>query len=253
MLLNNNEIFVFGSNLAGVHGSGSASYARMFFGARLGIGEGITGQSYALPSKITPSHYMSWVQFEKHIQIFLKTAQERPDLLFWLSKVGTGSAKFKEEAVAAAFAGGSLDHPTLLKNIYYPGTWLRNFYRKNFIRLVVAGSRSITNEAFVFDQIQKMIEELNALNPDSIIIVEGEATGVDRLAKLYAQSAGLKYRPMHADWERYPKMAGFIRNQFQAMYGTHLLALIRDGSPGTKDMINRASKEGLMIKIVEYH
>lgn len=252
MLLNDNEIFVFGSNLAGVHGSGSASFAKMFFGAQLGVGEGLTGQSYALPSKITPSHYMSWAQFQKHIKIFLKTAQEQPDLIFWLSKVGTGSAKFEEEMVATAFAGGSLDNPKLLKNIYYPGTWLRKFYKKNLIRLVVAGSRSITDETFVFSEIQKMIEELTALNPDSIVIVEGEAPGVDRLAKIYAQSVGLKYRPMHADWDWYPKTAGFIRNQFQAMYGTHLLAIIREGSPGTKDMINRASKEGLMVKIVQY-
>lgn len=253
MLLNPNEIFVFGSNLAGVHGSGSASFARMFFGARLGTGEGLMGQSYALPSKVAPSHFMSWTQFEKHIHVFLKTAQERPDLMFWLSKIGTGSAKFEEQTVAAAFAGGDLDKPVLLKNVYYPGTWLRKYYKKSFIRLCVAGSRKITDQTFVFSEIQKMIETLDKENPSEIIIVEGEAPGVDRLAKDYAKLSGFKYRPMPADWDRYPKMAGFIRNQFQAMYSTHLLALIAEDSPGTKDMINRAAKESLMVKIVEYH
>jgi hypothetical protein len=182
----------------------------------------------------------------------LKTVKERPDLTFWLSKVGTGHAKFEEETVAAAFVGRDIEHPVLLKNVYYPGTWLRKFYKKQFIRLIVAGSRTITDEAFVFNEIQKMIEELTLQNPSEIIIVEGEAPGVDRLAKIYAQMAGLKYRSMRADWERYPKMAGFISNQFQAMYSTHLLALIEKDSPGTKDMIERASKEGLIIKIVQY-
>ena len=48
--LKDNEIFVFGSNLAGQHGGGAAYTAYRHFGARMGIGVGLAGQSYAIPT-----------------------------------------------------------------------------------------------------------------------------------------------------------------------------------------------------------
>jgi hypothetical protein len=45
-----NCVFVFGSNLGGIHAGGAARYAADNFGAAMGVGEGITGQSYALPT-----------------------------------------------------------------------------------------------------------------------------------------------------------------------------------------------------------
>ncbi len=47
--LNANEVFVFGSNLQGIHGSGAAQVARECFGAIMGRGVGLQGQSYAIP------------------------------------------------------------------------------------------------------------------------------------------------------------------------------------------------------------
>jgi len=44
-------IFVFGSNPEGIHGAGAAAVAVRHFGAIYGIGEGLQGQSYALPTK----------------------------------------------------------------------------------------------------------------------------------------------------------------------------------------------------------
>ena len=48
--LKENEIFVFGSNLAGMHGGGAARIARLHFGAVMGKGVGLQGQSYAIPT-----------------------------------------------------------------------------------------------------------------------------------------------------------------------------------------------------------
>jgi hypothetical protein len=45
-----NEIFVFGSNLGGIHAGGAARMARLHFGAEMGKGVGIQGQSYAIPT-----------------------------------------------------------------------------------------------------------------------------------------------------------------------------------------------------------
>lgn len=48
--LNEGEIFVFGSNLAGMHGGGAARVAHRYFGAEWGVGVGSTGQTYAIPT-----------------------------------------------------------------------------------------------------------------------------------------------------------------------------------------------------------
>ena len=45
------HIFVFGSNSAGIHGAGAARIALLFFNAKTGVGNGLTGQSYAIPTK----------------------------------------------------------------------------------------------------------------------------------------------------------------------------------------------------------
>lgn len=46
-----NMIFVFGSNLSGIHGAGAAHFAMQKMGAIYGQGQGLQGQSYALPTK----------------------------------------------------------------------------------------------------------------------------------------------------------------------------------------------------------
>ena len=53
--LGENEIFVFGSNSQGSHGGGAAWYAHKNFGAEWGVGEGLTGRTYALPTMEGPT------------------------------------------------------------------------------------------------------------------------------------------------------------------------------------------------------
>lgn len=54
--VNKDEVFVFGSNLAGRHGLGAAAFARLRAGAQYGCGEGIQGRSYAFPQRTTQSY-----------------------------------------------------------------------------------------------------------------------------------------------------------------------------------------------------
>lgn len=76
--LNPDEIFVFGSNLAGMHGGGAARAAVRYFGAIMGQGVGIQGQSYAIPTmhggvdKIAP-----------YVDQFIEYAKEHPQQTFW--------------------------------------------------------------------------------------------------------------------------------------------------------------------------
>lgn len=97
------RIFVFGSNLLGIHGGGAARYARNDLGARHGVGEGPTGQTYALPTCYRPGEPVTLEELAVYIDNFLKYARENTDLRFFVSKVGCGIAGFDEDIVAMIF------------------------------------------------------------------------------------------------------------------------------------------------------
>lgn len=113
--LGQNEIFVFGSNLAGKHIGGAARQAYQKFGAQWGIGNGPTGQCYAIPTMhggievVTP-----------YIDDFIKYASEHQELKFLVTKIGCGVAKFHPIQIAPLFAPAKD-----LVNVYLPAEfWL---------------------------------------------------------------------------------------------------------------------------------
>ena len=85
--LKENEIFVFGSNLAGIHGAGAAKTAYREFGAELHVGEGMTGRCYAIPTKDEKLRVRPIEDIGYSILKFINTAKRRPDLTFWLRQL----------------------------------------------------------------------------------------------------------------------------------------------------------------------
>ena len=98
--LKENEVFVFGSNTAGRHGKGAARTAYKKFGAIYGQGEGLQGQSYALPTKGKNIENLSIEQISKNIDTFIKVAKDNPDKTFYLTKIGTGLGNKTVEQMA---------------------------------------------------------------------------------------------------------------------------------------------------------
>ena len=97
--LEKDEIFVFGSNLAGRHGGGAARAANMKFGAEWGVGVGLTGQSYAIPTM------QGGVETIKpYVDEFIEFAKAHPDLKFLVTRIGCGIAGFRDEEIAPLFA-----------------------------------------------------------------------------------------------------------------------------------------------------
>lgn len=94
-----NEIFVFGSNLAGAHGGGAARLAYNRFGAVWGQGVGLQGQSYAIP---TMQGGVETIM--PYVDEFIRFAMTRPDLKFYVTQIGCGIAGFKVEEIAPLFA-----------------------------------------------------------------------------------------------------------------------------------------------------
>lgn len=95
--LSANEIFVFGSNLAGVHGAGAARKA-MEWGAVWGQGVGLQGQTYAIPTM------QGGVDTIKpYVDEFLAFAKSHPELKFLVTEIGCGIAGFTVEEIAPLF------------------------------------------------------------------------------------------------------------------------------------------------------
>jgi len=95
-----NEIFVFGSNLAGMHGGGAARIAYDRFGAIWGQGVGLQGQSYAIPTM------QGGVETIKpYVDEFIVFAAKHPEMKFLVTKIGCGIAGFRNEEIAPLFVG----------------------------------------------------------------------------------------------------------------------------------------------------
>ncbi len=98
-------IFVFGSNLAGVHGAGAAKTAVEDYGAKWGEGEGLFGNSYAIPTKDLDIRPLTVSQIRHHVIKFIKFAEANPDKEFFVTAIGCGLAGNKVEDIAPLFAG----------------------------------------------------------------------------------------------------------------------------------------------------
>jgi hypothetical protein len=116
-----NEVFVFGSNLLGIHGGGAARTAREKFGAEMGVGEGLTGQCYAFPTVTGPTGSLTTRQLSREsLELardkLFQTAREMPEVTFFLTKVGCGLAGYPKEYMASLFR----DSPP---NVVKPAGW----------------------------------------------------------------------------------------------------------------------------------
>lgn len=96
-------VFVFGSNLAGRHGAGAALWARQHRGAIYGRGEGIQGNSYAIPTKDANLKSLPLEIIANHIVYFLEFAYAHPELTFQLTPIGCGLAGYRPEQIAPYF------------------------------------------------------------------------------------------------------------------------------------------------------
>lgn len=99
------DIFVFGSNEKGIHGAGAALHARRYFGAKPGIGFGLEGRSFAIPTKSTPYATLPLATIADYVRLFLNYATQHPEMRFLLTKIGCGLAGYTEAQIAPLFAG----------------------------------------------------------------------------------------------------------------------------------------------------
>lgn len=123
-MLAENEIFVFGSNLAGAHGGGAARLAYERFGAVWGEGVGLQGRTYAIPTM------QGGVETIKpYVDDFIRFAKEHAELTFLVTRIGCGIAGFRDEGIAPLFTD-AID----VENIILPKEFVANitYHSQNY-------------------------------------------------------------------------------------------------------------------------
>ena len=115
-------IFVFGSNLAGRHGKGAAKYAREKLGAVYGVGEGLTGNCYALPTKDNNIKTRPLEDIHESIKTFLKVASENSDKIFKVTPIGCGLAGYKVHEIRALFLKEEIPD-----NVVFSKEWFQTY------------------------------------------------------------------------------------------------------------------------------
>lgn len=113
--LADNEIFVFGSNLQGMHGGGAALMALRKFGAVLGRGVGMQGQSYGIPTMHGGVDVIA-----PYVDEFIAYAREHKGLQFLVTRIGCGIAGFSAKEIAPLFSE-AVDAREYLSAQRFPG------------------------------------------------------------------------------------------------------------------------------------
>lgn len=111
------------------------------------------------------------------------------------------------------------------------------------MKVLVCGSRSISDPALVSQAVSQ-----SGMTPTHII--SGGARGVDRLAVEYAASHGIEFTEYLADWDRYGKRAGFMRNCVMVGTADAVIAVWDGVSAGTKHSIDYATSQGKQVFVL---
>ena len=114
-------VFVFGSNRAGHHETGAALHAATRHGALQGVGEGLTGSAYAIPTRDERLRVLPPEEVERGIVRFIHFARDNPAVTFHLTPVGCDEAGYKRREVWAILSKWGLPPNVLLTSSWV--TW----------------------------------------------------------------------------------------------------------------------------------
>ncbi len=113
------------------------------------------------------------------------------------------------------------------------------------MRVLVCGGREYSDQARVNRILNTLLEQF----PD-LEIIQGGATGADELAKLWCLAKNVPMEEYPADWKKYGKRAGYIRNVKMLEEGQPDLVIAFPGGPGTGMMVNLADKANVSVRII---
>ena len=115
------------------------------------------------------------------------------------------------------------------------------------MKIIIAGSRNFNDYNLLKSSCDNLLTQFT-----NIEIVSGTARGADKLGERYAREKGYDIKQFPANWDKFGKSAGYIRNDEMAQYADMLIAFWDGTSKGTKHMIDLANKRNLKVEIVNY-
>ena len=117
-------------------------------------------------------------------------------------------------------------------------------------RVIIAGCRNFDDYALLKERCNDYLCE--KMETHNVIIVSGHASGADALGERFAEEHGLQCEIHPADWGKYGRSAGPIRNAEMASCSDALIAFWDGQNPGTRSMIELARKKGLQVAVVYF-
>jgi len=118
-------------------------------------------------------------------------------------------------------------------------------------KVVIFGSRGFKNYDLLREKCDAYLQ--NKKDTHHIIIVSGHAKGADMLGEQYAQEKGYELEIYPADWKKYGRRAGFLRNEQMADLSNAAIGFWDGDSHGTQHMIEYSKEKGLDVRVVRYN
>lgn len=114
--------------------------------------------------------------------------------------------------------------------------------------IIIAGSREFTN----YNILEQKLNFLLQNTTDDITIISGTASGADKLGERYAKNHNYNIIKKPANWKKYGKRAGYVRNVEMAKIATHCVVFRVNLSKGSTHMINIAKQKNLVLRVYDY-
>jgi len=115
------------------------------------------------------------------------------------------------------------------------------------MKVAIIGSRNFNNYKLFTEEVKRILKEKEWAIDE---VVSGGASGADRLAWQYALVQKIKYTEFPADWKKFGKRAGHMRNTDIINYADVVIAFWDMSSPGTKDSIDKAAMQGKPLVVI---
>ena len=117
-------------------------------------------------------------------------------------------------------------------------------------KIIIAGGRDFMDYNLLKEKVNKILQEKKVTH--KIVIISGCARGADTLGLRYASENTFDVEEYPADWDKYGKKAGYMRNVEMAKNADALIAFWDGKSKGTKHMIDIATERNLPIRVIRY-
>lgn len=119
-------------------------------------------------------------------------------------------------------------------------------------KVIIAGYREFDNYDMLKEKCDKILSR-KVNEGEEIVIVSGTARGADTLGEKYAEERGYKIERYPANWDKYGKRAGYLRNKKMAEVSNACIVFLssKAENKGSKMMISIATEEKLLIRVIK--